>query len=117
MGFTFLRVWQPRGLDDLDVYSWALADREAPEEVIEFLRTMLILNFSSSGIFEQDDVTVWGDMMSTLKGTMRRRFPLNYQMGAGHERRLPDRPGLIHPPSTEIGIFGFHEFWRSLMSR
>ena len=117
MGFTFVRVWHPRGLNDLDVHSWALADEDAPDEVVAFLSTMLILNFSSSGIFEQDDVTVWGDMMSTLQGTVRRRFPLNYQMGAGHERRLSDRPGLIHPPSTEIGIFGFHEFWRSLMSR
>jgi hypothetical protein len=41
---------------------------------------------------------------------------LNYQMGAGHERRDPEKPGLIHPPSTEIGVFGLYEQWRTLMS-
>jgi len=45
----------------------------------------------------------------------RRRFPLNYQMGAGHGRRDPEKPGLIHPPSTEISVFGFYERWRALM--
>jgi hypothetical protein len=37
-------------------------------------------------------------------------------MGAGHERVDADRPGLIHPPPTEIGVFGFWERWRRQMS-
>jgi hypothetical protein len=45
----------------------------------------------------------------------RRQFPLNYQMGAGHGHRDSEKPGLIHPPSTEISVFGFYEQWRALM--
>ncbi len=41
---------------------------------------------------------------------------INYQMGAGHGRRDPEKPGLIHPLSTEISVFGFYERWRALMS-
>ncbi len=117
LGFVSIRVWHPRGLGQLHVWSYALADRDAPTEVVEFARRMQTLTFSSSGIFEQDDGCIWGDMFTTLSGRQRRRHPLNYQMGAGHARELDDRPGLIHPPPTEIGIFGFHEYWRELMSR
>lgn len=117
MGFITIRVWQPRGLRDIDVWSYALIERDAPPEVVEFARKTQTLTFSSSGIFEQDDGCVWGEAMSALAGMQRRKTPLNYQMGAGHERKMDDKPGWIHPPSTEIGIFGFHEAWREKMLR
>jgi len=37
-------------------------------------------------------------------------------MGAGYERPDADRPGLIHPPPTEISVFGFWERWRRQMA-
>ena len=117
LGFVSIRVWQPRGPGELHAWSYALAERDAPPEVTDFARRMQTLTFSSSGIFEQDDGCVWGDLFQALSGRQRRRFPLNYQMGAGHERELEDRPGFVHPPSTEVGIFGFHEYWREMMSR
>ncbi len=115
-GFLTVRLWQPRGPKRLEVWSWGLVEREAPPAVIELARKMQILTFSPSGIFEQDDGEMWGESVEAMGGVYRRRFPLNYQMGAGHGRRDPEKPGLIHPPSTEIGVFGFYEQWRALMS-
>jgi len=116
LGFLTVRVWHPRGPRKMEVYSWDLIEREAPPEVVELARKMQVLTFSPSGIFEHDDGEMWGNCVETMGGFYRRRFPLNYQMGAGHGRRDPEKPGLIHPPSTEIGVFGLYEQWRTLMS-
>ena len=115
-GFLAIRLWQPRGPDRMEVWSWSLVEREAPPSVVELARKMQILTFSPSGVFEQDDGEMWGNCLEAMSGFYRRRFPLNYQLGAGHGRRDPEKPGLIHPPSTEIGVFGFYERWRTLMS-
>jgi 3-phenylpropionate/trans-cinnamate dioxygenase alpha subunit len=115
-GFLTVRLWHPRGPRRMEVWSWGLVEREAPPAVVELARKMQILTFSPSGIFEQDDGEMWGESVEAMGGAYRRRFPLNYQMGAGHGRRDPEKPGLIHPPSTEIGVFGFYERWRALMS-
>lgn len=115
LGFTTVRVWHPRGPRHMEVCSYALIERDAPPEVVDFARRMQILTFSPSGIFEQDDGTIWGEVVDALAGTQRRNYPLNYQMGRGHGRRIPGRPGLLHTLSTEIGVFGFYEHWRRCM--
>jgi phenylpropionate dioxygenase-like ring-hydroxylating dioxygenase large terminal subunit len=115
VGFVTVRLWHPRGPNRMEVWSWGLVEREAPPAVVELARKMQILTFSPSGIFEQDDGEMWGECVEAMGGVYRRRFPLNYQMGAGHGRRDPEKPGLIHPPATEISVFGFYERWRALM--
>ena len=115
VGFLTVRLWHPRGPDRMEVWSWGLVEREAPPAVVALARKMQILTFSPSGIFEQDDGEMWGGCVEAMGGFYRRRFPLNYQMGAGHGRRDPEKPGVIHPPPTEISVFGFYERWRALM--
>jgi len=116
LGFVTARVWHPRGPREMEVWSYGLIERDAPPDVLEFARKMQILTFSPSGIFEQDDGTVWGEVTDTLAGARRRHYPLNYQMGRGHGRHIPGRPGLLHTLSTEIGVFGFYEYWRQCMA-
>ncbi len=117
LGFTTIRAWHPRGPRAMDVWSYALIERDAPPEVLEITRKMQVLTFGPSGIFEQDDGCVWGEAVDVMGGVQRRNHPLNYQMGAGHGKRMPGRPGLVHPPSTELPVFGLHEYWRELMGR
>jgi phenylpropionate dioxygenase-like ring-hydroxylating dioxygenase large terminal subunit len=115
LGFLSVRLWQPRGPHRMDAWSWQLIERDAPEQIVDFARDVLVRTFSPSGIFEQDDGEMWSMCTETLKGPYRRRFPLNYQMGAGHSHRDSERPGELHKPPTEIGVFGFYERWRELM--
>ncbi|MGC2306709.1 aromatic ring-hydroxylating oxygenase subunit alpha [Candidatus Binatus sp.] len=116
-GFTSVRVNHPREPMRHEIWSVATVDRDAPEVVRAYARDMQNRTFSSTGIFEQDDGEMWADASRTLRGSYRRRFPLNYQMGAGHGRKLPEKPGLIHPPNTEISVFNLYERWFELMSR
>lgn len=117
LGFTSVRVWHPRGPKGLDVWSYGLIEKDAPPEVVDITRKMMGLTFSPSGIFEQDDGVAWSDIAHFQGGVIRREYPFNYQMGHGHGRRMDDKPGLIHPPSTEIGVFSLYEKWHEMMAR
>ena len=117
LGFTTVRVWHPRGPKEIHVHSYGLVEHDAPQEVRDITRKAMGLTFSPSGIFEQDDGVAWGDIASFQGGPVRNEYPLNYQMGRGHGKTMDDKPGLIHPPSTEIGVFGLYEQWRAMMAQ
>ena len=80
------RVWQPRGPDKTEVWSWVYVDRAAPPEVKEALRLAGVRGFSPSGTFEQDDMDNWQECTRVGRGVVARRSELNTQMGLGHER-------------------------------
>ena len=81
-----LRVWQPRGPDKTEVWSWVYVDRAAPAEIKEAVRLAGIRGFSPSGTFEQDDMDNWQECTRVGRGVVTRRSTLNTQMGLGHER-------------------------------
>src|SRR5215470_346350 len=80
------RVWQPRGPDKTEVWSWVYADRAAPAEIKEATRLAGVHGFSPSGTFEQDDMDNWQECTRAGRGVVARRSALNTQMGLGHER-------------------------------
>jgi 3-phenylpropionate/trans-cinnamate dioxygenase subunit alpha len=80
------RVWQPRGPDKTEVWSWVYVDRAAPAEVKEAMRLAGVRGFSPSGTFEQDDMDNWQECTRVGRGLVSRRSSLNTQMGLGHER-------------------------------
>ena len=80
------RVWQPRGPDKTEVWSWVFCDKAAPAEVKEQVRLAGVRGFSPSGTFEQDDMDNWQECTRTCRGVVSRRMALNNQMGMGHER-------------------------------
>jgi len=91
--FSFLRatsrtfrVWQPRGPDKIEVWSWIYVDKAAPSEVKKAIRLAGVRGFSPSGTFEQDDMDNWQECTHTCRGVVSRRLALNTQMGLGHER-------------------------------
>jgi hypothetical protein len=80
------RVWQPRGPDKTEVWSWVFTDKAAPLHVKEAIRLAGVRGFSPSGTFEQDDMDNWQECTRTCRGVVSRRSFLNTQMGLGHER-------------------------------
>jgi phenylpropionate dioxygenase-like ring-hydroxylating dioxygenase large terminal subunit len=113
-GCTTIRVWQPLSYNKMQVWSWTLAEADASEEVIAAERRRMTTTFSSSGMVEQDDAAVWAACQQSLEaGTMRRRFPLNYQQGTAPELSFadPSRPGVMGEAPTEVPLLGFYERW------
>jgi phenylpropionate dioxygenase-like ring-hydroxylating dioxygenase large terminal subunit len=81
-----LRVWQPRGPEKTEIWSWVVVDKAAPPEVKRAFQLAGVRGFSPAGTFEQDDMDNWQECTSTCRGVMARRVPVNTQMGLGHER-------------------------------
>ena len=108
-----LRVWQPRGPGQMEVWSWVLADRAAPDEVKQALRVEHQRGFGAGGIFEVDDMHNWTEAQRVLSGTRARQRPFNMQMGGVASD--PDDPMLEHGIS-EAGARCFHRRWAQMLA-
>ncbi|MCS5668025.1 MAG: aromatic ring-hydroxylating dioxygenase subunit alpha [Dehalococcoidia bacterium] len=90
--FSFLRgssrafrVWQPKGPEKIEIWSWCYVDKSAPPEVKEEQRLAAVRGFGPSGTFEQDDMDNWQQCTMSGRGVVSRRRQLNYSMGLGHD--------------------------------
>lgn len=85
LGRHMVRVWQPRGPDKTEIWSYCIVDKDAPPEVKEAMRLHLTQTFGPSGNVEQDDMANWVQCTETARGLVARRYPQNVQAGLGHE--------------------------------
>ncbi|MEQ8165061.1 MAG: aromatic ring-hydroxylating dioxygenase subunit alpha [Alphaproteobacteria bacterium] len=86
-GVMSMGTWHPDGPEQTEVWRIFLVPAEAPREVKDVLRHYAIRYQGPSGLTEQDDMENWTYAHEGARGTVARRFPFNYQMGSGHERR------------------------------
>jgi 3-phenylpropionate/trans-cinnamate dioxygenase subunit alpha len=110
-----LRVWHPRGPDQMEVYAWILVDKTMSPEEKNAQRLQTIRTFSPSGLLEQDDGENWGEIQKVLKGTVQKRYAFNYQMGLGHSRADDRYPGDLGYVMGEKASRGFYRRYAQLM--
>ena len=116
-GFQTMRVWQPKGPDKMEVWAWVAVPKDAPDEVKEAWRIGMIRTFSPGGVFEQDDGENWLEIQKVLRGHLTRKFPLNAQMGKGHERYAdPKYPGKTNTCYAEMAARGMYQRWADLLA-
>jgi len=112
-----LRVWQPRGPDRTEVWSWIYVDKAAPPRIKEAFRLAGVRGFSPSGTFEQDDMDNWQECTRTCRGVVSRRAFLNMQMGLGHERYNQDLKAWTSDfRVSESNHRQFYRRWAQLMA-
>lgn len=111
-----LRVWQPRGPGQIEVFTWTSVPKEAPQEVKDALRRAALRGFSPAGIYEADDGENWNEIQKVLRGYKARQSPLNTQMGLGRSRMDADGlPGRTTPGFSEDGSRHFYQRWQNLL--
>jgi 3-phenylpropionate/trans-cinnamate dioxygenase subunit alpha len=111
------RVWQPRGPDKTEVWSWIYVDKAAPPRIKEAFRLAGVRGFSPSGTFEQDDMDNWQECTRTCRGVVSRRSFLNTQMGLGHERYNEDLKAWASDfRVSESNHRQFYRRWAQLMA-
>ena len=91
-----MRVWQPRGPGEIEVWAWGAVPAMAPPEVKEALRVNILRTFSPSGLLEQDDGENWNEIQKVLRGRVAWSHPLNARMGLGHVNPRPRRVPRAH---------------------
>jgi len=113
-----MRVWHPRGPGEIEVWAWALVERDSPPEVKEAIRLGVLRTFSAGGIFEQDDGENWLEIQKVLRGYQARKQKLNIQMGLGHAHTDDSKfPGKVNNVYGEEAARGFYRRWAEMISR
>lgn len=121
--FSFLptvntvRVWHPKGPNEIEVWAWNLVDADASDEVKEAYRIGGLRSFSASGIFEQEDGENWVEIQRVLQGDVARDTVFNVGMGLGKSRTDdPDFPGHVGWVYSEVAARGFYSHWQRLLT-
>ncbi len=110
---TTCRLWQPRGPDKLEIWSWLVVEREADPRWKEMCRRAYILTFGTSGIFEQDDTENWSHITANARGEITSRaVDFNYTMGAGIDDAVTDFAGPGHVLGSKFQEANSRAFYR-----
>ena len=111
------RVWQPRGPTQVEVISCAYVDKSAPPEIKDAVRVASLQSFGPAGNLEADDMDNWEACTKTNRGVVTRRYPMNIQMGMGHERFDEDLNALSSDHRfSESNHRQFYARWAQLMA-
>lgn len=113
-----LRLWHPLGRDKLEIWSFFLVEKDAPDWYKKQSYESYIRNFGTSGSFEQDDAEVWQGIHRVFQGNMARGHQFNYQMGRNYYERDDNWPGPGEAYSTgyaEANQRGFFKTWTQMM--
>lgn len=111
-----IRVWHPKGPDEMEVWAWTVLDKSMPEEVRTAQRLYNLRTFGPSGIFEQDDGENWSEIQSISHGWRTNTVPLNYQMGIGTEAEDGVHPGSTSELYSDAAGRRFYKRWAELMN-
>lgn len=107
--FVSVRLWQPVGPGETEVYSWFVVDRLAPEAFKRDSYRSYLLSFGSSGMFEQDDVENWTSITAVAAGWWAGRIRLHNRMGLSREGTLLRSP-VAGWPGPGRAFQGFGEY-------
>jgi phenylpropionate dioxygenase-like ring-hydroxylating dioxygenase large terminal subunit len=120
MSFLTARQWQPRGPGRIEVWSWQLVDKNAPEWWKDASRHCYSRVFGAGGIFEQDDMENWSEITGAVRGPIARRLWLQYTLGLD-DRPSPTWPGpgegYLQRGFMEVAERVFYGHWQQLMER
>ena len=111
------RVWNPIGPGKIEVFSWFLVERDAPEEFKRQSAWSYLRSFGISGTFEQDDTEIWTLITRNTGTYLGSRLRLNYQMGGSLEidEGWPG-PGVAQPATfSDASLRNFYQRWLELM--
>lgn len=115
-GRTTIGLWLPQSASRTEVWRWLFVPRSAPAVVKDTLREYYLRYAGPAGMVEQDDMENWTAAQRGTESPIARKFPFNYQLAMGIERR--QRPGewlgddvTITEDVTEHNQRAFYAHW------
>ncbi|MFA5702825.1 MAG: 3-phenylpropionate/cinnamic acid dioxygenase subunit alpha [Advenella sp.] len=116
-GTATLRVWHPRGPNQVEVWAFCISDKNASEEVKAAFERSATRAFGPAGFLEQDDSENWVEIQKILRGHRARNSQLCMEMGLGNEKvRTDGIPGITNYIFSETAARGFYQHWANLLS-
>ncbi len=115
-GQNTFRVWQPRGPGKIELHTWTIVNKSAPEDIKERWRKGAMLTFSPSGIFEMDDGENFEFSTRSNGGFVTRQQDLYMGLGEGTALPQSDMPGnVFRNQVNEANHRAFYQRWLDLM--
>ena len=111
-----IRNWHPRGPFKTEVWSYCIVDKEAPQEAKDAMRRNLIITFGPGGAMEADDMNNWNQCTRSGLMFMGRQYPMNLQLGLGHEAPSEILPGRTGQSPNEVNQRAFYARWAEVMN-
>ena len=119
-GRTTIGIWLPLGPSRTEVWRWLFVPRSAPAVVKETLREYYLRYAGPAGLVEQDDMENWSAAQRGTESVIARRYPFNYQLAMGIERRAGPDEWLGEEVTITEGVAehnqrAFYAHWARLM--
>lgn len=115
-GQNTVRVWQPRGPDKIELFTWVVVNKNAPDRIKELWRRGAMMTFSPTGVFEMDDGENWEYCTKTSRGVVTRYQDL--YVGLGTNTYMPDSelPGNVYKGQiNEANSRAFYQRWKDML--
>jgi phenylpropionate dioxygenase-like ring-hydroxylating dioxygenase large terminal subunit len=93
-----LLIAHPSGVGRTEMWRFYFADKDAPDEVKDFLRHYYIRYSGPAGMTEQDDMENWNYATAASRGIVARRHPYNYKAGLGRGGTHESIHGVVTGP-------------------
>jgi 3-phenylpropionate/trans-cinnamate dioxygenase subunit alpha len=110
-----IRLWQPRGPDKMEIWSWAVVDKAAPAKIKDKMRFVSQYRFSPTGVFEQDDMDNWIQVTAAAKSLIGQRYPANYQMRGDGSPIEIDLPGRVKSRFSDSNQLALYMHWAKML--
>lgn len=112
-----LLVSHPRSANETEMWRAYFVDKQAPEEVKQFLREYYMRYAGPAGMTEQDDMENWNYATAASGGTIARRHPYHYKAGLGVGGSHNVVPGIVteQPVTSEQNPRAFYKRWAEFM--
>jgi PAH dioxygenase large subunit len=116
---VIIRQWQPVSGTEMEILSWVLAEKEAPQDYKDTVLRSGFHNFGAAGVFEQDDLELWASATYASNNAAAKRFPYSFHTALPYIN-TPERdhkwPGrAFKPADTEVAQLEFMRQWDSWM--
>ena len=111
-------VWHPHGPEKTEAWRFFLVDKDAPQEVKDFMRRYYMRYSGPAGMTEQDDMENWNYATAGSRGVIARRYPYNYMQSLGTALPPGEGPvaGNVSLQVSEENPRQFYRAWRNYMN-
>ena len=114
-GQGYMRLWQPRGPNETEVWNYLFVDKAWPDEIKHAWQQSMARVFSVAGCLEQDDTENTAMAQLGVRGHIAARTRLNIQMGEQVDPGDFEGPGDISYVYSEYALRGFYRRWLELL--
>ncbi|WP_269900887.1 aromatic ring-hydroxylating oxygenase subunit alpha [Paenalcaligenes faecalis] len=115
-GQNTVRVWQPRGPNKIELYTWVVVNKNAPEKIKELWRRGAMMTFSPTGVFEMDDGENWEYCTKTSRGVVTRYQDLYVGLGMNTYMADSELPGNVYKGQiNEANSRAFYQRWKDML--